>query len=149
LAGRDGSLLEICLLQALALTQRHQQNSALACLNRALALAEPEQYGRIFMNEGRPLAQLLRQVTPHTPYVAHLLNQMNESPFSETLLDPLTSRELEILTFVADGASNQAIANQLFISLGTVKGHLNHILGKLDAHNRTEAVARGRELGLL
>ena len=149
LAGRDGSLLEISLLQALAFAQQHQHNHALACLNRALTLAEPEQFGRLFINEGRPLTQLLRQVTPHTPYVTHLLAQMNESPTANILLDPLTSRELEILSLVADGASNQAIADQLVISLGTVKGHLNHILSKLNAHNRTEAVARGRELNLL
>lgn len=149
LAGRDGSLLEICLLQALALEQRHQRDQALACLKRALALAEPEPFGRIFINEGRPLAQLLRQITPRTAYVVHLLSQMDEPPQRESLLDPLTDRELEILYLVADGLTNQAIADQLFISLGTVKGHLNHILSKLDVHNRTEAVAHSRELGLL
>jgi LuxR family maltose regulon positive regulatory protein len=149
LAGRDGSLLEICLLQALALEQRHQRDQALACLKRALALAEPEPFGRIFINEGRPLAQLLRQITPRTAYVVHLLSQMDETPQRERLLDPLTDRELEILYLVADGLTNQAIADQLFISLGTVKGHLNHILSKLDVHNRTEAVAHSRELGLL
>jgi LuxR family maltose regulon positive regulatory protein len=74
---------------------------------------------------------------------------MDESPQRESLLDPLTDRELEILYLVADGLTNQAIADQLFISLGTVKGHLNHILSKLDVHNRTEAVAHSRELGLL
>lgn len=149
LAGRDGSILEIYLLQALALAQHDKIDRALACLNRALTLAEPEQFGRLFINEGQSLAQLLRQVTPRTPYVNHLLAQMNESPTSDILLDPLTSRELEILGLVAAGASNQAIADHLVIGLGTVKGHLNHILGKLDAHNRTEAVARGRELSLL
>jgi LuxR family maltose regulon positive regulatory protein len=149
LAGRDGSLIEICLLQALALTKSHQHDRALACLSRALTLAAPEHYGRIFINEGRPVAQLLNQVNTKTPYVAHLLTQMEQVPAAETLADPLTSRELEILGLVAEGATNQVIADQLVISLGTVKGHLNHILSKLDAHNRTEAAARGRELGLL
>jgi LuxR family maltose regulon positive regulatory protein len=149
LAGRDGSLIEINLLQALALARRSQHDRALACLNRALALAEPEQFGRIFINEGRPLAQLLSQVAPRTPYVAHLLAQMESTPGVELLADPLTERELEILTLVAEGAGNQAIADQLVISLGTVKGHLNHILSKLNARNRTEAAALGRELGLL
>lgn len=148
LAGRDGSLLEICLLQALALAQCHQTDRALACLHRALSLAEPEQFCRVFVNEGRPLQYLLQQITPRTAYVTHLLAQMEQTP-NESLLDPLTERELEILHLVADGASNQAIADQLVISLGTVKGHLNHILSKLAAHNRTEAVARGRELSLL
>ena len=149
LAGRDGSLIEICLLQALALAKCHQHDRALACLNRALTLAEPEHYGRIFINEGRPIVQLLNQVNPKTPYVAHLLAQMEQSPAADPLADPLTNRELEILELVAEGATNQFIADQLVISLGTVKGHLNHILSKLDAHNRTEAAARGRELGLL
>jgi LuxR family maltose regulon positive regulatory protein len=148
LAGRDGSLLEICLLQAVVLGQRQQPDQALAYLNRALNLAEPEQFARVFVNEGRPLRHLLQQISPRRPYITHLLAQMEESPAAQTLLDPLTSREVEILTLVADGASNQAIADQLVISLGTVKGHLNHILSKLDAHNRTEAVARGRELGI-
>lgn len=148
LAGRGGSLMEISLLQALAFAQCQQPERALACLQRALSLAEPEQFCRVFVSEGRPLRHLLEQISPHTSYVNHLLLQMTESP-AETLLDPLTERELEILHLVADGASNQAIADQLVISLGTVKGHLNHILSKLDAHNRTEAVARGRELNLL
>lgn len=149
LAGRDGTLLEVSLLQALALAQRHQPDRALACLNRALALAEPEQFARIFINEGQPLAYLLAQVTPRSPYVAHLLAQMDASPATTVLLDPLTGRELEILSLVAQGATNQAIADRLVIGLGTVKGHMNHILGKLDVCNRTEAVARARELDIL
>jgi LuxR family maltose regulon positive regulatory protein len=62
---------------------------------------------------------------------------------------PLTSRELEILALLAAGQSNQSIASRLFISLDTVKKHVSHVLGKLGAANRTEAVTRGRELGLL
>jgi LuxR family maltose regulon positive regulatory protein len=61
----------------------------------------------------------------------------------------LTPRELEILALMADGASNQEIAGRLVVTVGTVKGHVNHILDKLGARNRTEAVARARELGLL
>jgi LuxR family maltose regulon positive regulatory protein len=148
LVGRNGSLIEICLLQALALEKQGRHDRALACLNRALALAEPEEYGRIFINEGRPLTLLLARLTPRSPYATHILGQMAQ-PAAAELADPLTERELEILSLVSNGASNQAIADQLFISLGTVKGHLNHILGKLDAQNRTEAAARGRELSLI
>ena len=61
----------------------------------------------------------------------------------------LSERELEVLRLMARGASNQAIADQLVITVGTVKSHINHILGKLEARNRTEAVARAREWGLL
>jgi LuxR family transcriptional regulator, maltose regulon positive regulatory protein len=65
------------------------------------------------------------------------------------LVDPLTSRELEVLTMLAAGRSNQAIASQLVVTLDTVKKHVTHILGKLGAANRTEAVARARELSLI
>jgi LuxR family maltose regulon positive regulatory protein len=65
------------------------------------------------------------------------------------LLDPLTERELEVLYLIAEGLSNQQIADQLVIGVGTVKGHINHLLSKLSAQNRTEAVARARRLGLL
>jgi LuxR family transcriptional regulator, maltose regulon positive regulatory protein len=144
---RHGSLLEIALLQALALAQKQRFELALAHLNRALALAEPEKYGRIFINEGRPLRHLLAQISSPTPYAASLLAQMDTRPAAAP--DALTARELEILRLVAAGASNQAIADQLVISLGTVKGHLNHILSKLEVQNRTAAVARARKLGLV
>ncbi len=106
------------------------------------------------------------------PYIDHLLALFPETQYSSitnhqstipnpqpsinnpqsaisNLLDPLTSRELDLLRLLASGATNQEIAGQLFITVGTVKSHVNHILGKLDAHNRTEAVARARALGLL
>ena len=64
-------------------------------------------------------------------------------------MEPLSDRELEVLRLIAGGASNQAIATTLMISIGTVKSHINHILGKLESRNRTEAVARARALGLI
>jgi LuxR family maltose regulon positive regulatory protein len=71
-----------------------------------------------------------------------------ESP-TPRLIEQLTGRELEVLAMLAAGRSNQSIAGHLFISLDTVKEHVSHLLGKLGAANRTEAVARGRELGLI
>ena len=65
------------------------------------------------------------------------------------LVDPLTSRELEVLEMLAASRSNQAIASQLVVTLDTVKKHISHILGKLGAANRTEAVTRARELSLI
>jgi LuxR family maltose regulon positive regulatory protein len=65
-----------------------------------------------------------------------------------SLIDPLTSRELEVLQMLAAGKSNQAIAGELVVTLDTVKKHVSHLLGKLGAANRTEAVTRARELGL-
>jgi LuxR family transcriptional regulator, maltose regulon positive regulatory protein len=101
-------------------------------LHHALAIQDDEM-----------VAQLLNTAVSQRWSKGHLVLPLSG------LLDPLTARELEILRLVATGASNQAIADQLVISLGTVKGHLNHILSKLEAHNRTEAVARARQLGLL
>ena len=65
------------------------------------------------------------------------------------IIDPLTSRELEVLKMLAAGQSNQAIASELVVSLDTVKKHVGHVLGKLGAANRTEAVVRARELSLI
>jgi LuxR family maltose regulon positive regulatory protein len=65
------------------------------------------------------------------------------------MLEPLTPREVEVLRLLITGASNQRIADELTVSVGTVKAHVSHILGKLGAHSRTEGVARARELGLL
>ena len=65
------------------------------------------------------------------------------------LVEQLTSRELEVVEMLAAGRPNQAIASQLVVTLDTVKKHVSHVLGKLGAANRTEAVARARELGLI
>jgi LuxR family maltose regulon positive regulatory protein len=70
-------------------------------------------------------------------------------PAAQGIVEPLTSRELEVLQMLAAGQSNQAIAGQLVVALDTVKKHVSHLLGKLGAANRTEAVARARELGLI
>jgi LuxR family maltose regulon positive regulatory protein len=71
------------------------------------------------------------------------------SPASQTLIEPLSERELEILTLVAEGLSNRQISERLFISLSTVKGHNRNIFDKLQVKRRTEAVARARDLNLI
>jgi LuxR family maltose regulon positive regulatory protein len=65
------------------------------------------------------------------------------------LIEPLSDRELELLHLIAAGMSNSQIAEQLVVTVGTVKWHLNNIYGKLDVRSRTQAAARARELGLL
>ena len=67
----------------------------------------------------------------------------------QPLIDPLSERELEVLRLVADGLSNDEIGQKLFLAVSTVKGHNLRIFGKLQARNRSEAVTRARELGLL
>ncbi len=88
----------------------------------------------------------------HDGLSGHLLPAPAQFPLNtdsdRPLIDPLTTREWEILVLIAQGFSNQQIAEQLVISVGTVKGHINHTLSKLGARNRTQAVVRARQLGL-
>jgi len=92
---------------------------------------------------GVPLGYLARLQRAFGP------GQPANDPGRSGLIDPLTTRELEVLEMLAAGRSNQAIARELVVTLDTVKKHVGHVLGKLGAANRTEAVARARELGLI
>ncbi len=157
--GRTGSLLEILVLQALVHEAQDDMAAAQAALARALTLAAPEGYVRLFVDAGPPLAALLerQQGEGRGPkaYIAKLLaafaGQIVDAPTAsgQPLLEPLSDRELEVLQLVAEGLTNRQIAERLFLALSTVKGHNRVIYGKLNVGRRTEAVARGRELGLL
>jgi LuxR family maltose regulon positive regulatory protein len=170
-AGRMGQVLDISLLQALALYAQGRGTEAFTILERALILAEPEGYVRIFVDEGAPMAALLTQAvgstSPVATYAASLLTAFPErleardlrlaetvpasglKPQSSMLVEPLSARELEILHLIADGHSNQAIADTLIIAVSTVKRHINNIYGKLAVQSRTQALVRARELQLL
>jgi len=160
-AGRMGTALQSLVLRALAFQQQGDGAQARDSLGRALIIAQPEGYVRIFLDAGSPLRSLildcrLALASSHEAskallaYVDRLLAAFPEADAPRSgLWDLLTPRELEILALMAGGASNQEIAGRLVVTVGTVKGHVNHILDKLDARNRTEAVARARELGLL
>jgi LuxR family transcriptional regulator, maltose regulon positive regulatory protein len=153
--GRLGVQIEALALQALGHERQGERPQALIALEQALRLAEPEGYVRLFADLGLPLARLLqaaqaRAVLPD--YVAALLAAFGEglpSPALETLPEPLTAREQEILEMLAAGLTNRQIAAQLVISPQTVKKHTGNIYGKLGVNNRTGAVARAREVGLL
>jgi len=160
--GRMGSVIEILVLQALAHKVQGDISAALMPLQQALALAEPEGYVRVFVNEGKPMAQLLSEAAAHgfmPDYIGKLLavfeaeeqKSADKSNLSSTqpLIDPLSQRELEILQLIAQGLSNREIAERLFLALVTVKMHNQRIFGKLHVKRRTEAVARAREFGLL
>jgi len=168
--GRMGSLVEITTLKAAALLSLDEADQALAALERALALGEPEGYRRTFLDEGRLIAPLLTRVahakrSPHRRYALQLLMALEGGdgsprpvvppPHPEAdgprlaLVEPLSKRELEVLQLIAQGKTNPQIAKQLIVSPGTVKAHTTTIYRKLDVANRTEAVARARQLGLL
>ena len=159
--GRRGSVIEILVLQALAHQALGDPSRALVSLERALTLAEPEGYVRIFVDEGKALRDLLRHAAAGGiggSYTRQLLTSFAEpaqpvSPSAQGAADrlatPLTPREVEVLRLIAAGMRNQEIADQLFISLSTVKRHIANAYGKLDVRHRTEAVARATELNLL
>jgi LuxR family maltose regulon positive regulatory protein len=160
--GRTGAVIELLVFQALALQQKGDIASALKVLERALFLAAPEGYVRVFLDQGMPMKTLLRQIKVESASLKNYLNKLLASyesasslvhaystDGSQPLIDPLSARELEVLGLVAAGKSNQQIANELFLATGTVKKHLNNIFGKLNVQNRTECVVRARELQLL
>jgi LuxR family maltose regulon positive regulatory protein len=125
-------------------------------LSRALALAEPAGYVRLFVDEGAPMVALLRQAQERSvapEYVARLLAAFGASETSATpvalLPDPLSAREQEVVSLLASGLSTAEIADHLFVTAGTVRNHLKSIYGKLDVHSRLQAVERARALNLL
>jgi LuxR family transcriptional regulator, maltose regulon positive regulatory protein len=164
-AGRTGKLIEILTLQAVALWERNRREQAVGSLTRALALAEPEGYVRTLVDEGAKVGELLSAIlearqrghpdATRTParYLTKLLAihaQESATPGAgERLSEPLSERELEVLALVASGKSNLEIASSLFVSLSTVKTHINNLYRKLGARSRTQAIARARDLDLI
>jgi LuxR family maltose regulon positive regulatory protein len=157
------------LLDALALDAVGSSEAALAALDEAMALAEPQGYVRAFVDLGGPMQRLLSKATQgvRPRYTALLLSALQTqldamAPVAPSpavadqptgairaLSEPLSQRELQILTLICKGLSNQEIGRQTFLSLSTVKWHNQNIFDKLDVQRRTEAVARARELNLL
>jgi LuxR family transcriptional regulator, maltose regulon positive regulatory protein len=171
---RTSSIIELSALQALALAARGDQAAALDSLAGALILAAPEGYVRVFADEGAPMARLLGRLAaaqrtgqathagvisldyldrlapafqPGSPRPARRTTRHTAAAAGPA--EALSARELEVLRLLAAGKSNQQIADELVVVRDTVKKHVGHILGKLGAANRTQAVARARALGLL
>ena len=154
---RAGSVIEIGVLRALAY-QRHQDiPAALTCLERAVTLAEPEGYVRVFADEGPPMASLLRVAARQQTggnYVRQLLAAVTETeteqngPVKQALIEPLSERELDVLRLLGTELDGPAIARELMVSLNTVRTHTKHIYGKLAVTNRRAAVRRAAELDL-
>jgi LuxR family maltose regulon positive regulatory protein len=167
---RDGSAIAILALQALVHQAHGNRTGALECLERALVLAEPEGYVRIFVDEGEPMRSLLAdfqsmirkrpraradEASPRLlAYASRLLAAFSGpgpafTPASESPADSLNEREMEVLRLIHAGLTNQEIADQVVIAVSTVKWHINHLYAKLGVHTRTHALARAKELGLL
>jgi LuxR family maltose regulon positive regulatory protein len=153
--GRAERVIEILVLRALAFQALGDGTQALACLERALSLAEPEGYVRLFVDEGQAMMNLLRQAASRgiaPAYARGLLAAFappaRETP-PETLLDPLSERELEVLRLLATSLSGSDIARELSIAVSTVRSHTKSIYSKLDVHRRLDAVERAKELQLI
>ena len=166
--GRMGSEIEIRLLQAMANQMRGDIPSALAALEKALTLAEPEGYVRLFLDEGEAVRSLIedlklqmgrqaRQDQPLIPYIEKLLKSFARSPEgpqpsippTEDLIEPLSQRELDVLRLFKTELSGPEIASQLVIGLSTVRTHTKSIYSKLNVNSRRAAVKRAEELGLI
>jgi LuxR family maltose regulon positive regulatory protein len=165
--------LIVLVLEALALAAHGAEQQALRALGEALTLAEPGGFIRLFVDEGEPMRRLLEtyraqraaRSDPLQPYCDVLLSALMQSleagtrsvqtvsraalERADALIEPLSGRELEILRLIAEGLSNQEIADRLYLSLSTVKGHNRQIFDKLQVQRRTEAIARARAAGLL
>jgi LuxR family maltose regulon positive regulatory protein len=154
--GRLGSVIEILILQALAYLARSDMPAALVPLERALTLAEPQGYVRVFVDEGPSMAVLLeaaakKGIAPN--YVRQLLAALGKAqeraPVNQPLVEPLSERELEVLRLLATDLGGPEIASELVVSLNTVRTHTKNIYAKLGVNNRRAAVTRAEELDLL
>jgi LuxR family maltose regulon positive regulatory protein len=160
--GLKNRVIELSVLQALGWRTIGDRPRARAALEHALSIAQPEGYMCTF-DQGPALTQLLVEAARQGFYREYTEDILNSTGKKESLKqrepvdhsaqmpfgERLSERELEVLRLIAQGTTNLEIAERLVITVGTVKSHINHIFSKLDVHNRTEAVARARGLGLL
>jgi LuxR family maltose regulon positive regulatory protein len=162
-ARHTARLIEILVLQALTHQAAGDMSLAHQYLARALSLAEPGGFVRVFLDEGPPMARLLLKAGSRgssANFAQELLRAFPQdepgeltgpgSPKDEAgLFEALSEREIEVLELIAEGLTNREIASRLYLSLNTVKAHTRTIYSKLDVSSRTQAVARGRALGIL
>ncbi|MGB3715820.1 MAG: LuxR C-terminal-related transcriptional regulator [Candidatus Promineifilaceae bacterium] len=160
---RTTRVIEILILQAMVSQSVGDTSEAVVTLEQALTLAEPGGFVRIFVDEGPTMARLLHEALNHgiaPDYVCRMLAAFpvaeseitdpskSQDPQTE-LFEPLSERELEVLQLIAEGLTNPEIATRLFLSVNTVKAHTRNIYGKLDSHNRMQAVTNARAFGIL
>ncbi len=151
---RAGSVIEVLVLLALAHRARGDLSAALAVLQRAVTMAEPEGWVRVFADEGPAMATLLRAVAKRAiapGHVRRLLAAVEDgagTPVEQDLIEPLSERELDVLRLLGTDLDGPDIARHLGVSLHTVRSHSKHIYTKLGVNNRRAAVRRAGELGL-
>lgn len=165
-ATQTGTLIEILTLLAIARRGQGDAAQATAALARALSLAEPEGYVRTFVDLGEPMRFAISDFTRSVrierqgrgepkqlmDYTSKLLAAFPNPAITlaqSEIIEPLSERELTVLRLIAEGLSNQEIADRLVVALSTVKTHVNNIFTKLGVQSRTQALARARELKLL
>jgi len=157
-SGHITKTIEIMMLQALTLQSQGKPDQATATLEKALILAKPGGFIRIFIDEGSPMETLLKKKVEDSTmkeYVRKLLvaftdNETRPSSLSlQSMIEPLSERELEVLQLIAKGLTNPEIASRLYLSTNTVKVHSRNIYAKLGVNNRVLATAKGKELGIL
>ncbi|WP_036656293.1 LuxR C-terminal-related transcriptional regulator [Paenibacillus wynnii] len=157
--------LKVSALQTVALYRHGEKDKALQLLAATLPQVENEGFIRIFVDEGILMADLLSEISSNgimPDYIDKLLAvfeaealKREDKPYlrpvssAQSLIEPLSGREIKVLLLIAQGLSNHEISERLFLALSTVKGYNRNIFGKLGVKRRTEAVARARELGLL
>ena len=159
---RLGNIIDALVLKAAVHFSSNRLQEAQTALQKALILAEPEKYCRIFIDKGEPIRQLLltlqqtSQPANLPTYISQLLTAFQSSerkyPVSTlqaSLVDPLSERELEVLQYIAAGCTNRQIADQLFVAQSTVKTHINNIYSKLGVSDRAEAISQAHALGII
>jgi LuxR family maltose regulon positive regulatory protein len=162
--GRHGDEIRYRVMMALVQHALGNLQAALGFLGEALTLAEPQGYVRLFVDEGQPMAELLNLAVSNNispDYAGKLLTAFpgdvpgaisidrERKASTQLLAEPLSEREIEVLRLIAEGYKYQEIAERLVVSINTVRHHTRNVYGKLDVNNRTQAIARAKELNLL
>ena len=154
--GRSGAVIEIRIVQGLARQALGDETGALAALEGALELADPEGYLRVFLDEGPPMQDLLRRAAARRIAPAAVSRLLAGTPImaaqpgaAQPLLEPLSERELEVLRMLQSELDGPDIARALFVSLNTLRTHTKNIYAKLGVSSRRAAVRRASELDLL
>ena len=161
---RHGDEIYYLAQMALAHLTLGNKQAALDSLSQALTLAEPQGYVRLFVDEGPPMAALLQYAVSQNiapRYASTLLADFHKDANDgvqygkglaaqrQSLIEPLSEREIEVLRLMAEGYKYQEIAERLVVSINTIRHHTRNVYGKLDANNRTQAIGRAKELNLL